>query len=67
MRTLTGNYGNEEEGVENIKSSTPPSALSLWPDNVLRRVPTGSSFPKGTARFIWLIWNYDNAEKTDHH
>eukprot|EP00924_Labyrinthula_sp_SR-Ha-C_P014656 snap_masked-scaffold_74-processed-gene-0.44-mRNA-1 protein AED:0.01 eAED:0.01 QI:0/-1/0/1/-1/1/1/0/718 len=64
MRTLTGNDGNEEEGVENMVSSNPPSALNLWPDNVLRRVPVGFSFPKGTARSLWLIWNCGNAEKS---
>eukprot|EP00924_Labyrinthula_sp_SR-Ha-C_P012108 snap_masked-scaffold_26-processed-gene-4.32-mRNA-1 protein AED:0.35 eAED:0.35 QI:0/-1/0/1/-1/1/1/0/186 len=55
MRTLTGNDGNEEEGVESIINSNPPPALNIWPDNVLRRVPVGFSFPKGTARSFWLM------------
>eukprot|EP00924_Labyrinthula_sp_SR-Ha-C_P014705 maker-scaffold_85-snap-gene-0.38-mRNA-1 protein AED:0.43 eAED:0.43 QI:0/0/0/0.5/0/0/2/0/147 len=62
--TLTGNDGNENESVENVISSTPPSTLNLWPDNVLKHVPVGFSFPKGTARSLWLIWNCGNAEKS---
>eukprot|EP00924_Labyrinthula_sp_SR-Ha-C_P012247 maker-scaffold_10-snap-gene-1.11-mRNA-1 protein AED:0.47 eAED:0.67 QI:0/0/0/1/1/1/2/0/125 len=63
MRNLTGNDGNEEERVENMISSTPPSALNLWPDNVLRRVRVRLLFSKRNARSLWLICNCGNVVK----
>eukprot|EP00924_Labyrinthula_sp_SR-Ha-C_P007248 maker-scaffold_8-snap-gene-13.55-mRNA-1 protein AED:0.48 eAED:0.58 QI:0/0/0/1/0/0/2/0/88 len=42
-------------------SSTPSSTLNLCQ---IIRVPVGFSSPKGTARSLWLIWNYCDVEKS---